>query len=82
MEVSLHAQVIQNTWFIYLNQAHTATAKEEQGNVVLAIHFTVTEKEAFYQLYNANKTEHLSYEVGMSCRVAKLLKEHWLIVLH
>ena len=55
MEVLPHAQVIivQNTWFVFLNEAGAVTANKEQGNAV----FTV--QEAFYQLYSANKMEHL-----------------------
>ena len=40
------------------NEAHLNTVREEQGNAVLAIHFTV---KPFNQLYITNKMEHFSF---------------------
>ena len=55
------------------------TAKEEQGNAVSAIHFTV---KPFNHLYITNKMKHFSFRSGHAVRVAEVIKEDWVKVVH
>ena len=48
--------------------------KEEQGDAIFAVHFTV---KPFNLLY---KMEHFSYGSGRDMRVVKLTKTYWLVV--
>ena len=52
------------------------TFKEEQGNAVFAVLFTV-----FNQLYITNKTERFSFKSGRAVQFVKLIKEDRPIVL-
>ena len=52
--------------------------KEEQGNAVFAVHYTV---KPFNQLHITNKMEYFSFKSGCAMHSAKLLKQDWAIVL-
>ena len=53
--------------------------REEQGNTVLAIHFTIKD---VYPVVHYYKIERFSLKVGVPCmRVAELIKKDWSIML-
>ena len=60
------------------NKAHSEFLLREQGNIVFII---IKWSKMFNQLYITNKTERFSFKSGHAMRVAKLIKEDWLIVL-
>ena len=54
-------------------------AKEVQDNAVLAI--SITANYILHIVHYTNKIEHFSFISGCVMQVAKLLKEHWIVML-